>query len=274
MRILNLIEDTEGSKGCAFAHGLSFYVETENHKLLADLGPSGKTLDNAELLGVDLAAVDTVILSHGHYDHSGGIMPFASINKKARIYMQEDSDGDYYSDKGERGMRYIGIDKDIAALPQVVTVSGDRRIDDELALFVMDECPADIPFTNRILMKRVGEAYVRDDFRHEQFLEIRDGDWYVLFSGCAHNGIVNIVREYIRKTGREPDAVVSGFHLTKKVEYTDTEVAEIEETAKELAKMRTVFYTCHCTGLPAFEIMKRIMGEQLRYVHSGDDITL
>ena len=92
MRIINLIENTEGSMGCAYAHGLSFYVETKKHKLLMDLGPSEETLKNAEKLGIDLTQVDTVILSHGHYDHSGGIMAFTKINPDAVIYMQESAD--------------------------------------------------------------------------------------------------------------------------------------------------------------------------------------
>nr|MCR5032788.1 MBL fold metallo-hydrolase [Lachnospiraceae bacterium] len=88
MKIVNLIENTEGTSGCAYAHGLSFYVETKKHKLLLDLGPSEETLRNARHLGIDLTRVDTVILSHGHYDHSGGILPFTQINPHATIYMQ------------------------------------------------------------------------------------------------------------------------------------------------------------------------------------------
>lgn len=85
MRILNLVENEEGVPGCEEVHGLSFYVETQNHKLLFDTSPSEVVLRNAERLGVDLTAVDTVILSHGHYDHSGGIMAFTSINPNAKI---------------------------------------------------------------------------------------------------------------------------------------------------------------------------------------------
>ncbi len=98
MRIVNLIENTEGVEGCSCAHGLSFYIETEKHKLLFDLGPSGDTLGNAGQLGVDLKAVDTVILSHGHYDHSGGIISFSEINNDAPIYMQRSATGDYYAE--------------------------------------------------------------------------------------------------------------------------------------------------------------------------------
>ena len=89
MRIINLIENTEGANGCAFAHGLSFYIETASHKALVDLGPSEETLANASKLGIELSNVDTVILSHGHYDHSGGIMSFSKINDSAKIYMQK-----------------------------------------------------------------------------------------------------------------------------------------------------------------------------------------
>lgn len=72
MRIINLIENTEGNKGCFFEHGLSFYVETKQHKLLVDTGASDAFIHNAKVLGIDLTQIDSVILSHGHYDHSGG----------------------------------------------------------------------------------------------------------------------------------------------------------------------------------------------------------
>ncbi len=70
MRILNLVENEPGVSGCEASHGLSFYVETKNHKLLFDSSPGDVVIRNAKMLGVDLPAVDTVILSHGHYDHS------------------------------------------------------------------------------------------------------------------------------------------------------------------------------------------------------------
>ena len=73
MRIINLMENTKGAEGCVWEHGLSFYIETKKHKLLADTGASEAFLKNAVVLGIDLRRVDTVILSHGHYDHGGGL---------------------------------------------------------------------------------------------------------------------------------------------------------------------------------------------------------
>lgn len=275
MKILNLIENTEGHEGCAFEHGLSFYVETKKHKLLLDLGPSENTIENAKVLGVDLTAVDTVILSHGHYDHSGGILPFANINHDAIIYMQESAVGDYYADDGEEAevrYPYIGIDKEIAKLPQVKFVNGDTAIDDELELFVIKNRSHELPFTNKRLLVREDNEYRRDDFVHENFLVIHENGKSVLMSGCAHNGILSILDAYMDKYGKAPDVVISGFHLMKHSDYRDREIKEIEDIANELKKYPTRFVTCHCTGLAAFDIMKNIMGDSLEYVHSGEEV--
>ena len=276
MQIINLIENTEGAAGCAYAHGLSFYVETAKHRLLVDLGPSDKTLSNAKKLGVDLAQVDTVVLSHGHYDHSGGILPFAALNRSAAIYMQKTAGEAYYADDSEAGApaqyRYIGIDTKIAALPQVRLIDGDFTIDDELSLFVMKTCAGELPFSNARLKRKNGSVYRQDVFDHEHFLVVKEGAKRVLVSGCAHNGILNILKEYTQRYGSAPDAVISGFHLMKKTDYTAEEKREIEDMAKELKRYNTAFYTCHCTGLPAFGIMKRVMGSRLEYVHSGEEI--
>ena len=165
MKIINLIENTEGMQGCVFAHGLSFYAETAKHKLLLDLGPSADTIKNASSLGVDLTAVDTVILSHGHYDHSGGIIPFTKVNDRALIYMQESATKDYYADDGMEAserFRYIGIDKEIAGLPQVRFLSGGATIDDELEIFTIRKRSHDLPFTNKRLLVYYEDKYLQD----------------------------------------------------------------------------------------------------------------
>ena len=278
MRIVNLIENTEGHEGCVYAHGLSFYAETSKHKLLLDLGPSEETLRNAEKLGIDLSEIDTVILSHGHYDHSGGIMPFAGLNPDAAVYMQASADADYFSDGGEKAggerYRYIGIDKAISELPQVVKLKGDHRIDDELELFTIKKRSHALPFTNKRLLIKENGGFVNDDFAHEQYLVIRDGDRRILISGCAHNGILSILDAFKDKYGTAPDAVISGFHLMKKTKYTDEELREIIDISKELKKYPTQFFTCHCTGMPAYRIMKLTMGEKLQYVHTGEEVDL
>ena len=276
MRIINLIENTEGRYGCVNEHGLSFYIETEKHRALLDLGQTNSSIQNAETLGIDLKTIDTVILSHGHYDHSGGIMPFTGINDHAVIYMQQSAGGEYYADDGKLAVgdryRYIGIDKEILKLPQVRLIQGDHVIDNEIELFTIGKRTHMLPFTNKRLLIKTEAGFVPDDFVHEHFLVVRDKGLSVLMSGCAHNGILSILDAYKEKYGDLPDVVISGFHLMLKREYRENELEEVRAIAEELSKYPTKFYTCHCTGVPAFEEMKKIMGNQLEYVHSGEEV--
>lgn len=297
MRIINLAENTEGAAGCGFEHGLCFYIETEHHKLLMDTGQSDLFIKNAEKLGVDLTKVDTVVLSHGHYDHGGGILPFAGINPDAKIYVQASAFGEYYSIDSKGQPHYIGLAEGIRELPQVVVVGskpdsaekedaqseadtegsfedGIYRIDDELSLFtgIGNEHP--IPSANQRLMKKTEEDMVQDDFVHEQCLVINEGTKSVLLSGCAHHGILNILDRYRELYGGDPDVVISGFHMMKRHGYSDEDITMIIDTALELRKLRTVFYTGHCTGVEPYNAMKKLMGDKLHYVHSGDEIRI
>ena len=277
MRIINLIENTEGASGCGVEHGLCFYIETEKHKLLMDTGQTGLLLENAEKLGIDLTKVDTVVLSHGHYDHGGGILPFAKINPTAKIYVPEAAFGEYYSMNKDGEPHYIGLAKEIQELPQVVMVSAEEeifRIDDELFLFSGIGSEHAIPSTNQRLKKKTEDGFVQDDFAHEQCLVISEGVKKVLLSGCAHHGILNIMDRYCELFGEEPDFVISGFHMMKKHNYSDEDINMIIDTALALRQYKTVFYTGHCTGVEPYNAMKKLMGNQLHYVHSGDEIRI
>lgn len=264
VKIVTLIENTQGAQCPCFEHGLSFYIETEKHKLLADTGQTAGFMSNADALGINLKAVDTVVLSHGHYDHSGGIMPFAAVNLSARIYMQRTASGHFYHDE-----RYIGIDREILSLPQVRLLDGDYVIDDELSIFSGIAGRRYWAKSNLVLSRHEGGDVLQDDFCHEQCLVITEGKQRVLVSGCAHNGILNVLDRYKDIYGSLPDVAISGFHMMKKTEYTDEELDIIRETAHELSKTDTLFYTGHCTGESAFLIMKEIMGEQLQKLYSG-----
>lgn len=265
MKIITLVEDTPGGNGCEFEHGLSLYVETHKHKLVVDTGATDMFIRNADRLGVDLKQVDTLILSHGHYDHAGGIIPFVKINSEAKIYMRKTAVDDYY-----HGERYIGIDKKIKELKQVVYTDNYLKLDEELQLF------SDITGRrlwsegNLSLTKRLDNQMVSDSFDHEQCLVISGKDKKILISGCAHNGILNILDKYRELFNSLPDIVITGFHLNKKTAYTNEEIADIKKIATELKKPDIVFYSGHCTGKTSFDIMKGIMGNSLCEIHSGD----
>lgn len=278
MRIVTLMENTTKNEYIRAEHGLSLYIETKNHRLLSDCGCTDAFLDNATILGVDLKSVDSVFLSHGHYDHSGGILPFTGINPTTAIYMQEKALLPYYH-KTETEEHYIGIDPAIGRLTQLNVLNGDIVIDEELALFTNVTGRELWPKGNLELKKKVGDDFVQDEFDHEQYLVITEEKndetsdnpitKKVLISGCAHNGILNILEHYHNLYASYPDAVISGFHMKKKSGYTNEDIVTIKETAEQLSKLPTKFYTGHCTGEEPYEMMKEIMGEQLEYVYSG-----
>lgn len=270
MRIVTLVENTCGAEGCIAEHGLSVYIETQKHKLLMDAGQTDAVVKNAQVLGIDLRAVDTVILSHGHYDHSGGIMPFSKLNNHARIIMQRSAAEPHFN-----GERYIGIDADILRLDGVSLIEGNIGLDDELFLFSGVKGRRCFPQGNKKLLCIKDGQKVCDDFVHEQCLVISQEGKKLLLSGCAHNGILNILDKYKEIFGELPNYVISGFHTMKKEgDYTDEERDVIIRTAEELAQTDTIFYSGHCTGIPAFEMMKEIMGDKMIALHSGTEIVL
>ena len=114
---------------------------------------------------------------------------------------------------------------------------------------------------------------VPDDFAHEQCLVIKQNGKRWLLSGCAHNGILNIIDRCKELFDSHPDYVITGFHMMKKdSEHTEAEKTVIIQTAQELSQLDTVFYSGHCTGIPAFELMKEIMGDKLIALHSGETV--
>jgi 7,8-dihydropterin-6-yl-methyl-4-(beta-D-ribofuranosyl)aminobenzene 5'-phosphate synthase len=119
------------------------------------------------------------------------------------------------------------------------------------------------------MTRKVGGVHMRDTFAHEQCLVITQGRQHVLVSGCAHNGILNIVDRYKEMLGSYPDVVISGFHMIQKNEYTNQDIDIIKETAHALMETGAIYFSGHCTGTFAYGIMKEIMGKKLQSIHSG-----
>ena len=223
---------------------------------------------NARALGIDLAGVDAVVLSHGHYDHTGGVMPFAGINSSARIYLRDCADGDFYHVEANDA-HYIGIDKAILDLRQLELVHKRMTIDEEIDLFTNITGRRFYSSSNNALKIRLGDRFVCDPFHHEMCAVIHQDGKNYLFSGCAHNGVLNILDRYRVLYGGLPDIVLTGFHFKKDSAYTEEEKDNILGAAAELAALPIVYYSGHCTGDAAFELMKGVMGDKLIRLHSG-----
>lgn len=255
MKLVTLIENTACHADLAWEHGLSLYMETGNHKILFDAGGSSAFADNAEKLGVDLSAVDLCILSHGHYDHGGGLSRFLEINRKAPVYISRHAFGGHYNAAG----KYIGLDLGLRENDRLIFTDGDTEIAPGLTLHQIPTAPSD---TSGLTMLENG-VHKPEDFRHEQYLMIRENGKKILISGCSHKGILNIMAAF------RPDVLVGGFHFMK---IQDPNL--LEAYAKELLAYPTVYYTGHCTGETQFPILKNSMGDRLHALSTGYSLTL
>ena len=269
MKITCLIENTKIAPEFEKEHGLSLFIETEKHRLLVDTGQSDKFLKNAKRLGIDLQKADTAVISHGHYDHADGLSAFRKVNENAVIYMQSDAFLPRYHEES-----YIGVSPEISSLPGIVLIEDDTRIDDELSIFGGVTGRRCYPNGNNELMVKKNGKREKDDFHHEIYPVITYRGKRILISGCAHNGILNILDRFREIYGGNPDVVITGFHMIQSDEYNEEDTNRIFQTARELSEMNTLFFSGHCTGKPAFDMMKSVMGEKLLALHSGAALDL
>lgn len=272
MIIKVLSENTAASEEFGCEHGLSLYVETEKHRLLFDTGASGLFAKNAAKLGVDLAAVDTVIVSHGHYDHGGGLKTFLQQNSQAQVYLHKRAFEPHYSDRPNGIKAYIGLDTGLLPNQRFVFCEKHLKIDEELELFSEVHENTPIPSGNAKLFRKVENVYLPDDFAHEQNLIVRQNEKTLLIAGCAHRGIVNIVQQFKADNGCFPNLVIGGFHLYSHGLSQSETPAAIDAVAQELIKTGTQYYTCHCTGQEAYQRLKTAMGTQIGYLSAGSQL--
>jgi len=257
MKIITLIENTSGRDDLAAEHGLSLYIETMGRRILFDMGQTDAFIGNAEKLGVNLAHVDLAILSHGHYDHGGGLSAFLAINDHAPVYVSRHAFGRYYNGTE----KYIGLDPALQDSDRIILTGDMQLLGNDLALYSCNDRKPVRALNPYGLNKKTDGRFVPDDFLHEQVLLIEEGEKRILVSGCSHKGVVNLVSWF------RPDVLVGGFHLMR---VTDEQV--LCETADVLMEYPAMYYTGHCTGQAQFDALKPYMGDRLHAICAGCEI--
>jgi|SRR5574344_62591 7,8-dihydropterin-6-yl-methyl-4-(beta-D-ribofuranosyl)aminobenzene 5'-phosphate synthase len=273
MRIVSLVDNVSNNKNLGCEHGLSLYIETTNHKILFDLGASSLFVENAIALDVNIKDIDTVILSHGHYDHGGGLQTFLQINNKALIYIKKEAFNDFFSER-ESSIKYIGLNKNLSKNHRIILIDKDMVLDEELSVFSSVKIIEQRFSLNKKLKIKIENEYIEDDFAHEQNLIIKADNVKVLFAGCAHNGITNIIRKFIEIEGSDPDYVISGFHLSNPNSGKDEDEKVICKLGNMLSEFKTKYYTCHCTGIGPYKKLKEILKDNIEYLAIGDMLKL
>lgn len=260
MKLYTLIENTTADASLTAEHGLSFYIQAGGMHLLFDTGATGAFVQNARQLGLDLSKVDAVILSHGHYDHGGGLEAFLECNDHAPVYLSSHAFGDYYNGSG----KYIGLPAALRNHPRLVPVEDGLALTPQIRLDCCRGAVPVVPMESHGLQVREDEHLRPDGFEHELYLLIREGETTVCFSGCAHRGAENIV-SWLR-----PQVLIGGFHF-KQLEPRDP---RLTRAARNLLSYPCQYYTCHCTGQSQYEALKEQMGPRLSYLSTGSTLVI
>ena len=257
MKLTTLAENTSCREDLGAEHGLSLYVETGDRKLLFDCGQTRLFKDNADKLGIDISKVDTFVLSHGHYDHGGGLFAFMEANKTAKMYASDLCFGDFFNGPD----KYIGLNPTLRDCMRILPVGEKTGLGDGLTLYPGRLVPTPRKVESYGLFCRHKHLWIPDTFLHEQYLLLEENGKRILFSGCSHRGIVNIAEHF------QPDILIGGFHFKKLDPVKDEDI--LRSSAEALLNLPTTYYTCHCTGTAQYDFLKTIMGDRIHYLSTG-----
>lgn len=258
MRVTALTDNVSENQMIRSEHGLSLYIETDEHRILFDTGQTELFSENAEKLGVDLTKADIAVISHGHYDHGGGLKRFLDINGNARVYLNRFAFEPHYNGTE----KYIGLDTKLKDEPRLVFTGEEFHIAKGITLYACNKKPLRFGVdTGGLNMLQKGRL-LSEDFRHEHYLLVEENGKRVLFSGCSHKGILNIMDWFF------PDVFVGGFHFMKLPLS-----GELKDCAAQLDRYDTRYYTCHCTGWDQYRFIEPLM-KRLYYLPAGKTIII
>lgn len=267
MKVAVLLENKAIDKTFLSAHGLSLYIESEGYKILFDLGPNPYYKKNAKKMDINLEDIDFLVLSHGHNDHGSGLQKFMKKNKNT-IVVASKHIFEHYIKKVERKEDFIGIEKPSKA-NQITYVENELALTDTIKIY------ADVPFKKQVIQDNYLYVYkndmlLEDSFEHEIYMVIEEDENCVLFSGCSHKGIENIIDTLEEKHSLEFTHVFAGFHFSHYDSFDLKETDYLINLGQKFHKREnTMFYTGHCTGDDAYLELKQQMKTKLQQMNTG-----
>jgi 7,8-dihydropterin-6-yl-methyl-4-(beta-D-ribofuranosyl)aminobenzene 5'-phosphate synthase len=241
LKIAVLSENNSNMFGFRSEHGLAFYIEIDKNKFLFDTGASDFFLENAAKLKIDLKELKGIILSHGHYDHCGGLAKLESRD----VYIQDSLFQEKYKLEGNE-YKYIGLEftKDHYENNNGLcfkNVSGVIEID--RAIKLITDFKKDPAKEDRFFVKK-GDDYIPDNFDDELIMTINTDNGLVIITGCAHSGLINIIEKALEVNNTTKIyGLFGGFHLSKLPEIELAAIARIIDSYK----IENIGIS-HCTG--------------------------
>lgn len=256
-------------------HGLSFWIEYGSQNILFDTGQTEALIENAELLDIDLSKTDAVVLSHGHYDHTGGLQAVLNVAPKAIVYLHPDAPKLRYScppgkDPKEISMPPGACQKIAELVPKGSVIYTQKPETICPGITVTGTIPRTTDYEDTggpfYLDK---ESHTKDALNDDQALMISTTKGLVVILGCAHAGLINTL-EYIKTLTQQPIvAVLGGMHLRS------ASKERLERTFQAVKKYNLQYIVpCHCTGDKASREFKTRFPDAFHDICSGIQTTI
>jgi 7,8-dihydropterin-6-yl-methyl-4-(beta-D-ribofuranosyl)aminobenzene 5'-phosphate synthase len=275
LRITTLSENTASIGDFLAEWGLSILIETDETKILLDTGKGYSSVYNADTLGVDLRTIDKIVLSHGHFDHTGGLREILRrIRKNVEIIAHPDVWQPKYSSRGSEQMRYIGIPFQRPELENfgAVFVLGNKPVKINDSIVTTGEVPMTTSFEtiDSLLFVKEGSVLQPDKVMDDQAVIIRTKVGLVIILGCAHRGMINTLYHARQLTGEEEIyAVMGGSHL---IDASEERLWQTIAALRELGVEKLGL--CHCTDLKAISFLAQEFGDAVFFNKAGTVIEI
>jgi len=252
IRIRILVEDSSPRfvSGFLAEHGLSYWINIDDKNVLFDAGQGMVIGQNAEQLGIDLSKTDMIVLSHRHWDHTGGLPTVLKMAENPKLFMHPDAIKPMYQDLPDGNLRYVGIPESLTAqLHDLATVIWTEKPTEVTpGLFVTGYVPREIDWEQATPSFYGDQECTQPDYiNDDQSLFFHTPEGVVLLLGCTHAGVANTIKYVKRLTGnRQIAAIIGGLHLP---ESDDDRIRRTVDVIAQEAPAHVI--ACHCTGFKA-----------------------
>ncbi len=276
LKVHILTENTVRKPGMYAEHGLSLWIEKDDRRILFDTGQSSVFIHNAKIMRIDLTKVDFIILSHGHYDHSGGLAQLSLKGNNFSVYGHPD----LFQKKFARISSIHGTTREIG-VPwkpsdldwlngKIIYNRKPYRIDNEIMISGEILCLNDFEKVSNKFLVQKENGIIQDKMLDEQVLIIEENDGIAVFLGCSHPGVVNCLG-YVQRLFpyKKIILLVAGMHLET------VSSIRLQKTIEHIIRMDIEkVVPLHCTGFKATYEMKRILGDRCLICSVGDTIEI
>lgn len=272
---ITLLVDNIATEGLTCEHGLSFLIQTPVETIVFDTGQGDALFTNAQKLGVDPACAEIMVISHGHYDHTGAVADFLRLNPHMKVYCHPDVTIPRFSRHPGKAVRDIAMPPSsreaLSHHPSNLRflVTRPCRIADRI--HISGEIPRLMPFEDTggpFFLD--AEGTTPDMILDDQSLWLETAGGLLIVLGCCHSGLLNTV-EYIRKASgvERVRGIIGGMHLL------NASAERLERTLEKLREWSPEFVIpCHCTGGAAIELMQSQLGQIVKPGYAGMKIAI